>query len=48
MFSRYDNACKSILELDVKIAAILEKRRSEDVDVLDTIIETQSLLQKTV
>jgi hypothetical protein len=45
---RYDNACKSILEVDVKIAALLEKRRVEDVDILDTIIETQGLLQKTV
>lgn len=47
-FHRYDNACKSIREVDVKIAALLEKRRAEDVDILDTIIETQGLLQKTV
>jgi hypothetical protein len=32
----------------VKIAALLEKRRVEDVDILDTIIETQGLLQKTI
>jgi hypothetical protein len=45
---RYDNASKGILEVDVKIAALLERRRVEDVDILDTIIETQGLLQKTV
>lgn len=45
---RSDNATRAVLELEVLLAALLEKRRREDVDVLDTIIETQSLLQKTI
>lgn len=45
---RYDNAVKDVLALDAAIAAVVEKRKVEDVVILDTLIETQGLLQKTV
>lgn len=45
---RYDNAVKGVIELQSKIRDITQIRGEEDVDLLDTLIETQGLLQKTV
>lgn len=45
---RYDFAVSQILELRQLIAAEIEERSAEDVDLLDTVIDTQKLLQQTV
>jgi len=45
---RYDNAVKDVMQLDKRITEVVAKRKEEDVDILDTLIETQGLLQKTV
>lgn len=45
---RYDNAAKATVELNTNVQAMAEKRRLEDIDILDTIIETQGLLQTTI
>lgn len=45
---RYDNAVKAVVELRAKVLATTDLRGQEDVEVLDTLIETQGLLQKTV
>jgi len=45
---RWDEAVHGVTEARAVIAAEAEVRTSEDVDLLDTVIETQQLLQKTV
>jgi hypothetical protein len=45
---RHTQAVKSVLQVRSVIAAESETRKSEDVELLDTICETQTFLQKTV
>jgi hypothetical protein len=39
---------KGVVELQAKVAETTQIRGEEDVEVLDTLIETQGLLQQTV
>mgnify|MGYP003386458184 CR=1 FL=1 len=45
---RYDNAVKDVVELQKIVRSTTQIRGEEDVELLDTLIETQGLLQRTV
>ena len=45
---RWDNAVNDIVSLKNEFKQEASTRQVEDVDLLDTVIETQTLLQQTV
>lgn len=45
---RVDKTTKAVKDLDEKSNIETQIRKEEDLDVLDTVIETQEILQKTV